>query len=67
VAQCTAGRKYTVVAKLPPVAAPEVTVAGVSDIAVVAPVEDRLHRRSESGLLAQPPAVAVHVAVAPLS
>jgi hypothetical protein len=55
-----------VVDALPDVAAPEVTVTGVIDIAVVAPVEERLHRRSDTGLLAHAPLVADHVAAAPL-
>jgi hypothetical protein len=39
----------------------------VRDIAVVAPVDERLQRRSEIGLLAHAPALAVHVAAAPLT
>jgi len=55
-----------VVDALPDVAEPDVTVAGVTDIAVVAPLDERLHRRSETGLLAHAPVLADHVAVAPL-
>jgi hypothetical protein len=41
-------------------------VTGVNDIAVVAPVDNKLHRRSDTGLLAHAPPLADHVAEAPL-
>ena len=67
VSQCTIGRKYTDVPEPPEPGLPVSTGAGVTDVALPPPPDERLHSRSLTGFAVQAPALAFHTGVAPLT